>query len=358
MSSQALPPRTVELAGRRFAVRFLGRRGAWLWLLGTGVLAAAAWFAVALPARGSAAAERTWFLWSGNVLLALFVAAMAFVVRKWSIKLPWFRDFGRAPAENADACWAAVQELNQKIRKGAFAQDAEIAAAAQDILDRFGVSGIQRADLTVFAAGGRTVKLVQLRKKEPFGRLEPWLEMHMGLGTTACLAVLLHADFALRHPVGWALFAGSMIVLVTGLAGAVLYRLLPERIARSDFQIPYEEAGVARLNYQACIEGVLATLDERLRAELAPLAAPAANAQQARERAASVLAKVAAYQTSSLELARDLVVMAGSRDELLRNTAGLRRADLLLKLWRWVHVPVTVALCFVIALHVWAVVWY
>ena len=30
-------------------------------------------------------------------------ATMAFVLRKWSVKLPFFRDFGRAPAERADA---------------------------------------------------------------------------------------------------------------------------------------------------------------------------------------------------------------------------------------------------------------
>src|SRR5205814_7554276 len=116
--------------------------------------------------------------------------------------------------------------------------------------------------------GGNRVLYVQLRKKEPFGRLEPWLEMHMGLGTVACLAVLLHADFALRHPIGWALLVGSMIVLGTGLLGAALYRVVPEKLAKADAGIPYEEAGVARENYQLCIEGVLATLEEPLKAHL------------------------------------------------------------------------------------------
>jgi hypothetical protein len=343
------------LEKRRFAVRFLGRRQTWLWFAGTGLVAGAAWALVALPARGTPSAERTWYLWSGNVLLVLFVATMAFVARKWSIKLKFFRDFGRAPAERADACWAAIQDLNVKVRKGAFASDAEILAAADETLRRFGVEKIQRAEIRALQVGDARVRFVQLRKKEPFGRLEPWLEMHMGVGVVACVAVLLHSDMALRHPVGWTLFALSMVVLVTGLVGAALYRVVPERLAKADAGIPYEEAGIARENYQACVEGVLATLDEKLRADLAPLVDPARTPEELASRSAAVLAKAPPAQA---DLVRDLVVMAGSRDNLLWSTAAARRFDFWLRLWRWIHVPVSVALFFVIALHVWAVVWY
>jgi hypothetical protein len=355
VSAQAAAP---MLEKRRFAVRFLGRKQTWLWLLGTGAIAAAAWALVALPARGSPSAERTWQLWSGNVVLLLFLATMGFVLRKWSIKLAFFRDFGRAPADKADQCWSAVQELNAKIRKGAFSGDAEIVAAAQQTLERFGVAKIQRAELRTLDVGGKRVTFVQLVKREPFGRLEPWLEMHMGVGVVACVGVLLHADFALRHAVGWTLFVLSMVVLVTGLVGAALYRLVPPSLAKADAGIPYEEAGVARENAQRCVEGVLATLDEGLRAELAPLAAPATSREEMSQRASTILTKVAASHPASADVARDLVVMAGSRDELLWSTAAARRHDFHLRLWRWIHVPASVVLFFVIALHVLAVLWY
>jgi hypothetical protein len=358
MTTQTAPAAAPMLAHRRFAVRFLGRPGAWLWFAGTGVVAAAAWALVALPARGVPSAQRSWYLWSGNVVLLLFVATMAFVARKWSIKLAYFRNFGRAPAERADACWAAIQELNAKIRKGAFAGDAEIRAAADETLARFGVAKIQRAELRSIDVGGKRVVFVQLAKKEPFGRLEPWLEMHMGVGVVACVGVLLHADFALRHPIGWSLFLLSMIVLVTGLVGAVLYRVVPEKLVKADAGIPYEEAGVARENYQSCIEGVIATLDEKLRPAFAPLLAPAATPQALAERATSVMREVAASNPQSADIARDLVVMAGSRDNLIWSTAPARRYDFWLRLWRWVHAPVSVILFFLIALHVWVVVWY
>ena len=358
MTGKALPAPPSILAGRRFAVRFMGRRGTWLWLLGTGVVAFAAWFLVAVPARGSASAQRTWFLWSGNVLLALFVLTMLFVARKWSIRLAYFRRFGASAKGGSDETWAAIQELNAKVRKGAFASDAEIRAAADATLRRFGTEKIERAELSEIQLGGRTVTNVELRKKEPFGRLEAWLEMHMGVGTIACIGVLLHADLVLRHPIGWALFVGSMIVLVTGVIGALLYRAIPEKLAKSDTGIPYEEAGVARENYQHCIVGVLATLDDNVRAPLAPLAEPSHSPQELVARSVAAIGAVAAKSPANADVARDLVVMAGSRDSLFFTTAEARRYDLWLRLWRWIHVPVSVALFFVIALHVWAVVWY
>jgi len=82
MTTTAAATAGPMLENRRFAVRFLGRRGTWLWLLGTGVFAVAAWMLVALPARGVPSAQRSWYLWSGNAVLVLFLATMAFVARK------------------------------------------------------------------------------------------------------------------------------------------------------------------------------------------------------------------------------------------------------------------------------------
>ena len=64
---------TVALRGQRFAVRFLGRPWAWAWLLGAGALAAVAWSLMARANRAEPGDLRSWFLWSGNVLLGFFV---------------------------------------------------------------------------------------------------------------------------------------------------------------------------------------------------------------------------------------------------------------------------------------------
>ena len=347
-----------QLHNRRFSVRFLGRPWAWIWFLATGIPFAAGWYLVAVPAAGSPGDRRTWFLWSGNVLLALFVATVLFSARKWSIKLPFFRDFGRATRRMADASFVDIQDLNRKIRQGAYVEDDAIMGAAHEILARHGMQKVQRAELRALTVGGKQVKYVGVAKLEPFGRLEPWLEMHMGIGTVACLAVWLHADFMLWHHVGWLLVGLSMLVLVSGLLGALFFRVLPPRMANADPGIPYEEAGVARETYEACLDGIIVTLEEPLRGELAALRKTTGTPGALRRRNDELLGKLAAAHPEDAEMIRDLAVMAGSRDYLAWTSAAALRLDFLMRLWRWVHVPLSVALFFVIALHVLQVLWY
>lgn len=349
---------TIALQGRRFAVRFLGRPGTWLWLGLTLAPGIAAWHLMTTSARGVPAQERSWFLWSGNIVLALFVLTLLFVLRKWSVKLACFRDLGRSPSGAGDAAWAEVQTLNRKVRQNAFSSDREILAAAQEILVRLQVDRIQRAEIAETKAGGVHVKHVVLRKREPLGRLEPWLEMHMGVGVAACVGVWFHGGGLPKHAVGWMLFAGTAIVLVTGVVGALLYRTLPAKLAEAGPEIPFEEAGVARENYVASLAGMLEGLEPAVRTEVEPALRGARSAEELRSRTEALVGRVAVSHPAHIEAVRDLIVLAGSRDHLLWSTADARRLDFHLKLWRWVHVPVSVFLLFLIVIHVWMVLWY
>ena len=174
-----------RLAGQRFAHRFMGGKGTWLWLLVTLGPGVGSWVWANYALRGFAGDERVWFLYSGNVVLGLFVLTLAFVFRKWAIKLKMFRNRGRAPLAMVDASWAEIQTLNQDIRKGRYTSDPEILKAAEAILARFHVEKIERPELSTLDVRGTSVKFVRLRKREPMGRLEPWLEMHMGVGVAA-----------------------------------------------------------------------------------------------------------------------------------------------------------------------------
>lgn len=348
----------VKLLNRRFAVRFLGRPGAWIWLAAVLLPGVAAWVWMNSALRGFAGDERTWFLWSGNVVLALFVATLGFVLRKWSVKLKFFRDWGRAPRGMVDSCWSEIQLLNKKVRSGAYANDAEILAAADEVMRRFQVEKIQRAEIRTADIGGKTVRFVQLRKREPLGRLEPWLEMHMGVGAAACVGVWFHADGVLRHPLGWVLLVGSGVLLVTGVVLAVMYRVLPPKLAQEGGEIPFEEAGVARENYEACIAGVAGTMPPELQSEVREMFARTTSFEDLRKRSEGVLTRVAVKFPEQAELVRDVIVMAGTRDHLLWTTAAARRIDFQLRLWRWIHVPVSIFVYFAIALHVGLVLWY
>lgn len=341
----------VRLRGRRFAVRFLGRRGAWLWMGAAGLVAVAAWIAYGVPSRGADLARRGWFLWSGNGLLLLFLATLAFSVRRWAIKLPWVRDYDRTPAGDVEKCGVEFDRLNQRIRSGAYADDDEIERAADDLLEHLGVRSMGPA---LEREGGRVVR-VHLEKREPFGRLEAWLEMHVGVGTVACVGVLLHADFAVRHPLGWLMVVLSALVLVSGIAGVVLYRVIPPRLAGADAGIPFEEASVARRGYQRCVQGVLSTLEPAERQALAPALRSASGAERVTARGRALLT---AAGPDLAPLARDVSVMAGSRDRLAASTARARRLALSLRVWKWVHVPLSLVLCFAVALHVLVVLYF
>lgn len=348
----------IQLKGTRFAVRFLGAPRAWLVFAATMVPAAAAWYLSAYRARGGGGGPRGWFLWSGNLLVLLFLVTFLFSLRKWSLKFPFFRNFGRADPKRSDACWAEIQALNTRIKAGAFADDATILVEAKRLLAQFRVDGALRPVLKDVQGSKGTVRAVDLVKKEPFGRLEPWLEVHLGVGTAACVGVFLHADFVLRHPVGWALLVLSVIVLVAGIVGAWFFRVLPPKMAAADPGIPFEEAGVARGMLQECIDGIVAKLPPEFAAPLAALSAEGKSPEDLLRRAEAILPELSAKFPDRAALLRDLVVMAGTRDRLQWSTKRSRELEFWMRIWRWVHVPASIALVFVLGLHVILVLWY
>jgi hypothetical protein len=349
---------SFRLSGQRFAHRFAGGAGTWVWLLVTLGPGVGSWFWANHALKGFAGDERTWFLWSGNIVLALFVMTLGFVFRKWAIKIASFRNRGRASPAMVDASWAEIQSLNVKLRKGEITDDAAALRQAEAILTRFGVEKVERPEMDTVTAGGKTVKFIRMRKREAMGRLEPWLEMHMGVGVAACVGVWFHADGIFRHPIGWILFIGSMIVLVTGVLGAILYRVLPGSLAKAGPEIPFEEAGVARENYEICVSGAAKTLPPELQDEIKAVFHASKSFDDLRQRCDGIMGRVAAKAPEQAEAVRDILVLAGTRDYLLWTTAVARRLDFHMKLWRWIHVPVSVFLFFAIALHVWVVLWY
>ena len=343
----------VPLKGTRFAVRFLGGLRPWLWFLGVLIPLGAFWYLAAHRVREQGGGTRAWFLWSGNLLVLLFALTFLFSLRKWSLKFPFFRDYGRADPKRSDACWAEIGGLNNRIKAGAFADDATILSEANALLKRFRVDGAWRAVLR-----DGTPPAVDLVKKEPFGRLEPWLEVHLGVGTAACVAVLLHADLTLRHPVGWALLVLSVVVLGAGILGAIFFRVLPPKMAAADPGIPFEEAGVAQGMIRECIAGIVAKLPPEAAGPLAALSTEAKSPEDLLRRAEAILPELSAKFPDRAALLRDLVVMAGTRDRLEWSTRRSRNLEFWMRIWRWVHVPASIALVFVLGLHVVLVLWY
>jgi hypothetical protein len=151
---------------------------------------------------------------------------------------------------------------------------------------------------------------------------------------------------------------GSGVLLLTGLLLAIFYRWLPAKLSREGGEIPFEEAGVARENFEASLAGTIATMPPELQNEVKEVVRASSSLEDLSRRCEGILARVATRQPDQIELVRDTLVLAGTRDYLLWTTAAARRIDFQLRIWRWVHVPVSVFVFFAIALHVWLVLWY
>ncbi len=133
---------------------------------------------------------------------------------------------------------------------------------------------------------------------------------------------------------------------------------MPVKMAAADPGIPFEEAGVARLMLQECIEGILAKLPPEMAEPLGVLHRPARGPDDLRRRAEEILPPLTAKFPDKGPLLRDLVVMAGTRDRLEWSTRRSRQLELRMRIWRWVHVPASIALVLLLGLHVILVIWY
>ena len=109
-----------------------------------------------------------------------------------------------------------------------------------------------------------------------------------------------------------------------------------------------------------CLAGLVATLeDDTLRKELqAVLPDDAPDEAALRERHRALEERLRTSHPKETETIRNVLTVAGTRAFLRWNTERARRLDLWMRVWRWVHVPVSVALFFLVAVHVWMVLAY
>jgi len=99
------------------------------------------------------------------------------------------------------------------------------------------VAGVLTLGLAAHSALKRVSSLRALVRRflGPLGvgrGLLPVVQVHAGTGVLAASAVLLHAGFAIPSGVAGALALGFWLLSLSGIAGALLYALLPPRLSR------------------------------------------------------------------------------------------------------------------------------
>ena len=200
----------------------------------------------------------------------------------------------------------------------------------------------------------------------PFGTAQRWLQFHIYGGMIAMLSVLIHVGFALPvGTMGWWLLGLSIWTVATGLLGVALQKWIPTVIAgtlRVEALASRVPELTARLAAQA--DAVMNGAPERLwaayQAEIRPWlerSEPAwayvANAQAGRlrhDRSVDALDRVAADPQRVGNL-RAIVIEKAELDVHL----SLQRA---LRAWLVLHVPPAVVLLGLLAVHVFAALYF
>jgi len=225
------------------------------------------------------------------------------------------------------------------------------------------------AHLTGWAllAGMFVLTIYNVRKKLPFlplGKSETWLQTHIYLGFFTTLLFLIHLNF--RAPHGWfEIVLAWLFVLVSGsgMVGLFFSRVLPRRLATRGGEVIFEKIPALRHALQAEAENLALGSDAKspVIADFYAkrLAAFFSGPKNLWLHLAESRRPVGALLTELDELRRFANDTERVKSEklavLIREKDGLdyhRALQLALRLWLFVHIPLTYGLLIFTALHI------
>lgn len=216
--------------------------------------------------------------------------------------------------------------------------------------------------------GGMFVLTIyNVRKKLPFlplGKSESWLQLHIYLGFFTTLLFLIHLNFRLPH--GWfEMTLAWLFVLVSGsgMVGLFFSRVLPRRLATRGGEVIFEKIPGLRHQLKTSAETISLGADatspviaEFYTKQLATFFSGPKNTWlhlvESRRPVNALLAPLE-------DLRR--FANAGEREKIEKLSALVRQKDgldyhralqLALKLWLFVHIPLTYGLLIFTALHI------
>jgi hypothetical protein len=205
------------------------------------------------------------------------------------------------------------------------------------------------------------------RKKLPFlslGKAETWLQIHIYLGFFTVVLFLIHLNFRALH--GWFEMALALLfalVSASGVVGLLFSRTLPRRLATRGGEVIFEKIPALRHALKTEAESLALGADakspviaEFYAKELAPFFAGPKNlwlhVVESRRPLNALIAELDDVQRFANEAEREKI---GKLSALVRQKDGLdyhRALQLALKLWLFVHIPLTYGLLIFTALHI------
>lgn len=218
------------------------------------------------------------------------------------------------------------------------------------------------------------------------GRMESWLQSHVYLGLLSVAVALLHGGFSFADRLAVAALAALVLVVVTGLAGAILYTTVPRLLTEVESDLSPAETS-ERLNQIAqsmarLSAGRSAAFQRIQRSLLAesrpgrlagwrivltgrrPRAAPgfatsvgpgAAGGGDDETAWSALLGRVERGEHEEL---RRLLVLSRQHKELHQRLVYQQRYKNLLDAWLWLHLPLSLALLVLAVAHAAAALYY
>jgi hypothetical protein len=209
--------------------------------------------------------------------------------------------------------------------------------------------------------------IYNVRKKLPFlplGKSETWLQIHIYLGFFTTLLFLIHLNF--RAPHGWfEITLAWLFVLVSGsgMVGLFFSRVLPRRLATRGGEVIFEKIPALRHALKTEAENLALGKDaksvviaEFYTNRLAPFFAGPKNfwnhLAESRREVSALLAELDDLRRFTNDAEKEKVAKLTA---LVRQKDGLdyhRALQLALRLWLFVHIPLTYGLLIFTALHI------
>lgn len=210
--------------------------------------------------------------------------------------------------------------------------------------------------------------------KSRLGRLETWLHIHIYLGLLSFVLILLHSGFRFHDKVAISAFVVLILVVATGVWGAMLYQRVPRLLSEVQTNLPAEEIS-DQLNQlarsMARLAGERSTAFREVYRVLLAEAKPGVFAgwrslfgkSSLFERSGtekdgkwqSLFARVGPEEQGDL---RRLLILSRQQRALYRRFVIQQRYRNLLQVWLYLHVPLSIALIVVVAAHLVAVFYF
>jgi hypothetical protein len=204
-----------------------------------------------------------------------------------------------------------------------------------------------------------------------FGTLEQWLQSHIYLGVLVLVILFFHTGGRFTDKVAVGTFVLVAIVVLSGIVGAILYVTVPRLLTEVESNLSVEEIS-EQLNQLARSMARIASgrsaafqriYDESLRqTQPGALAGWRLLLSRLGRRRQSEPADwgrlIGLVPREEQEELRQMLVISRQRRELLLRLVFQQRYKNVLEFWLYIHVPFTIALLVMAAVHVFAVFYY